>query len=154
MDTYVRGFVRASLVWLGVGVLLGMVMAFWPGAALGWRPAHMHANLLGFVSMMIFGVAYHVLPRFSGRALHDRRLAMVHLWVANAGLALMTAGFGLRLSHWASGSAVLQVGAAASGIGAFLFIYNIWRTTAVPRPAAPMPSGPDVRGVPLPRVSP
>jgi cbb3-type cytochrome oxidase subunit 1 len=152
MDTFVRGFVRAALVWLGVGVVLGVAMAFAPGAALGWRPAHMHANLLGFVSMMIFGVAYHILPRFSGRALHDRRLATAHLWVANTGLALMTAGFGLRLYAWGPGSAALQAGAALSGIGAFLFIYNIWRTTAAPE-AAPAPTGPGVRNMPLPRVN-
>jgi cbb3-type cytochrome oxidase subunit 1 len=152
MDTFVRGFVRAALVWLGVGVVLGVAMAFAPGTALAWRPAHMHANLLGFVSMMIFGVAYHILPRFSGRALYHRRLATVHLWVANAGLAMMTAGFVLRLYAWGAGSAVLQAGATLSGIGALLFIYNIWRTTAAPQ-AAPAPPGPGVRGIPLPRVN-
>ena len=58
--------------------------------ALIYRPAHVHANLLGFVSMMIFGVAYHVLPRFVGHPLHNRRMAVVHWWVANIGLAVLT----------------------------------------------------------------
>ena len=32
-------------------------------------PSHMHMVLLGFVTMMIYGVAYHVIPRFTGHAL-------------------------------------------------------------------------------------
>ena len=128
MDTFVRGFIRASLLWLGVGVLIGVSMAFWPGQALVYRPAHIHANLLGFVSMMIFGVAYHVIPRFNGRPLHSRPLASVHLWVANAGLACMVGGWILRVWLPRAGAMVLQAGAAASAAGAFLFIYNLWRT--------------------------
>lgn len=66
MEPFVRKFIRASLVWFGVGILLGLSMSFWPMESLAYRPAHAHAHLLGFVSMMIFGVAYHVIPRFSG----------------------------------------------------------------------------------------
>ena len=137
MDPFVRRFIRSSLVWLGVGVLIGVVMALNPAAA-AFRTAHMHANLLGFVSMMIFGVAYHVIPRFTGRPLHRPRAAALHLWVANAGLAGMVAGFILRVFHWNVGMPVLGVGAVLSATGAMLFIHNIWRTldAPAPRPAA------------------
>ncbi len=47
---------------------------------------HAHTNLLGWVSMMIFAVAYHVLPRFSGRPLYSNRLADMHLILSNIGL--------------------------------------------------------------------
>jgi cytochrome c oxidase cbb3-type subunit 1 len=133
MDPFVRRFIRSSLVWLGVGVLIGVAMALNPAAA-GFRTAHMHANLLGFVSMMIFGVAYHVIPRFTGRPLHNPRAAALHLWVANAGLAGMVSGFILRLYRWEPGMAVLGTGAVLSATGAALFIYNIWRTLDVPAP--------------------
>ena len=128
MEPFVRRFVRASLLWLGVGVLIGIGMAFWPGRALAFRPAHMHANLLGFVSMMIFGVAYHVIPRFTGNPLHSRRLATMHLWVANFGLALLVSGWVVRVWALAPGQQVIQGGAALSAAGALLFIYNLWRT--------------------------
>jgi hypothetical protein len=128
MEDFVRRFIRSSLLWLGVGVLLGVWLAFDPGRALAYRPAHMHANLLGFVSMMIFGVAYHVLPRFAGAPLRSRRMASVHLVLANAGLLLMVAGWGTRLSYAAVGGILLGVGALASSTGAFLFIINIWQT--------------------------
>jgi cbb3-type cytochrome oxidase subunit 1 len=137
MDPFVRRFIRSSLVWLGVGVLIGVAMAVQPAAA-AFRTAHMHANLLGFVSMMIFGVAYHVIPRFTGRPLHSRRAAELHLWVANCGLAGMVAGFVLRVFRWELGMPVLGVGAVLSATGAMLFIHNIWRTldAPAPRPAA------------------
>ena len=137
MDPFVRRFIRSSLVWLGVGVIIGVAMALQPAAA-AFRTAHMHANLLGFVSMMIFGVAYHVMPRFTGRPLHSPRAATLHLWIANAGLAGMVSGFILRVFRWELGMPLLGVGAVLSATGAMLFIHNIWRTldAPAPRPAA------------------
>jgi cytochrome c oxidase cbb3-type subunit 1 len=127
MDPFVRRFIRSSLVWLGTGVLIGIAMAFDP-RWVAFRPAHAHANLLGFVSMMIFGVAYHVVPRFSGRPLHSPALASAHVWIANAGLAGMVGGFMGRVYFAAAGNALLRAGAAASAVGAFCFIHNVWRT--------------------------
>jgi cytochrome c oxidase cbb3-type subunit 1 len=143
MEPFVRNFVRASLVWLGVGVLIGLSMAFWPGPALVYRPAHVHANLLGFVSMMIFGVAYHVIPRFTGNALNSRPLARAHLWVANAGLALLVGGWLLRVVAMRVSTPLVHAGALLSAAGAFCFIYNLWRTLGAPNPArrGPMPAG-------------
>ena len=56
MEWFVKAFVKASLVWLALGVTLGVAMAAYP-AWIIYRPAHMHMVLLGFVTMMIFGVA-------------------------------------------------------------------------------------------------
>lgn len=127
MEWFVRGFVKASLVWLSLGVTLGVVMAAVP-AWIVYRPAHMHMNLLGFVTMMIYGVAYHVIPRFSGNPLYSRRLATAHWWISNAGLLLMVAGFSLR-PHFGSGAVpALAAGGTLSAIGAYVFAYGIWRT--------------------------
>lgn len=131
MEPFVRNFIRSSLVWLGAGVLLGLWMTLAPNAIV-YRPAHAHANLLGFVSMMIFGVAYHVIPRFTGSPLWSRRMALLHLWIANAGLAGLVGGFLLR-PHAGAGTILLAAGATTSAAGAFLFIANVWRTLE-PRP--------------------
>src|SRR5688500_7486114 len=127
MDSFARRFIRSSLCWLGFGVLLGIGMALLPSHVV-YRPAHVHANLLGFVSMMIFGVAYHVLPRFSGRPLHNPRLAAVHLVLANAGLGAMVIAWLLRPHGVPGWSLLLGMGGLTSAAGAFCFIYNIWRT--------------------------
>lgn len=128
MEQYVRRFIRSSLIWLGVGVTIGVAMTIWPYNALAYRPAHVHANLLGFVSMMIFGVAYHVLPRFTGRGLYSTKMAQAHLILANAGLLLMVTGFIARISYAMPGNSALGVGGVTSAIGALLFIVNIWKT--------------------------
>jgi cbb3-type cytochrome oxidase subunit 1 len=139
VEPFVRGFIRSSLVWFGAGIILGLAMAWWPMHALAYRPAHLHAHLLGFVSMMIFGVAYHAMPRFAGAPLTSRRLARLHLWVANIGLTGMVGGWIVRVTVPGVGSALLGAGGALSAVGAFLFIYNIWTTLGPVRSRASEP---------------
>ena len=52
MEWFVRWFIRSALVWFGLGVTLGLCMAAHP-AWIIYRPAHVHMNLVGFVTMMI-----------------------------------------------------------------------------------------------------
>lgn len=130
MDWFAKAFLKSSLAWLALGVTLGVIMAAHPAWS-GYRIAHEHMNLLGFVAMMIYGVAYHVVPRFTGVPLHSRRLATAHWWIANAGLAGMVVGFVLRASGATTtgvSTAVLACGGLASAASAYLFVYNIWRT--------------------------
>jgi len=125
---------KASLSWLGAGVSLGIAMAVHPAWAV-YRAAHLHMNLLGFVAMMIFGVAYHVIPRFSGHPLHSPRLATIHWWLANSGLALFAAGF-VMLPHTTFGTparVVVAVGGTLSAAASYAFVYNLWRTIDGPR---------------------
>ena len=92
MDKYVILFIRTSLVSLLIGSALGMVMAFEPSHGSYFLSAHVHLNLLGFMAMMIYGVGYHVLPRFSGVTIHSRPLMVAHYYLGTATLAAM-AGF-------------------------------------------------------------
>jgi cbb3-type cytochrome oxidase subunit 1 len=140
MDWFVKAFLKASLAWLAAGVSLGLAMAVHPVWAV-YRTAHLHMNLLGFVAMMIFGVAYHVIPRFTGNPLHSRRLAEVQWWLANGGLALFVVGLALLPNTLYSTPAriIVGVGGILSAAAAYLFVYNIWRTIdgrAGRRPAA------------------
>ena len=127
MSATVRAFLKSSLAWLALGVSLGVAMAAHPVWTL-YRLAHVHMMLLGFVAMMIFGVAYHVIPHFSGFPLHRPTGARVHWWSANVGLAAMASGFVLRVHLPRTGTIVLAVGGTLSALGAYLFVYLIWRT--------------------------
>jgi heme/copper-type cytochrome/quinol oxidase subunit 1 len=131
MDWFARAFLKSSLAWLGAGVTLGVVMAVYPPWII-YRPAHMHMNLLGFVSMMIFGVAYHVIPRFTGHQLHSRTLAGRHWWIANIGLLVLVVGFSLAPSIGRRAIPVLATGGVVSALSAYAFIYNMWRTIDAP----------------------
>jgi cbb3-type cytochrome oxidase subunit 1 len=132
MEWFVRAFLKASLAWLALGVTLGVAMAAHPVWTV-YRLAHVHMVLLGFVTMMIFGVAYHVIPRFAGFPLRSRRGAMVHWWISNLGLTGMVIGFALRARGVPAATAVLAVGGTASALGAYLFAFLIWRTIDGPR---------------------
>jgi cytochrome c oxidase cbb3-type subunit 1 len=156
MDTFSKHFVKASLTWFGLGATLGVCMAIDP-ALIIYRPAHLHMNLLGFVTMMIYGVAYHVMPRFTGHPLHSPRLAMTQWWLSNAGLAIMVCGFAITPHRASPGVLLLAAGGVLGAAGAYGFIFNIWRTLdgrAAPRSHA---GAPDViamrRGVRVPPAS-
>src|SRR5512141_2797869 len=117
MDPFVRHFIRSSLAWFSVGMALGLYLAIAPMQAALIRPDHVHANLLGFLSMMIFGVAYHVLPRFTGVPLFDRRLPTLHLWLSNVGLAALVLGWTARAASTVAGEILVGGGAALSAAG-------------------------------------
>lgn len=132
MEWFVKAFLKAALTWLALGVTLGVAIAAHPAWAV-YRPAHMHMVLLGFVAMMIFGVAYHVIPRFAGFPLHSRRAAAAQWWISNSGLALMVAGFIARPNGFETGTVILAAGGLLAASGAYTFVYNLWRTIDGPR---------------------
>jgi hypothetical protein len=80
MEWFVKAFLKSSVSWLAAGVTLGVAMGVHPAWSI-YRTAHLHMLLLGFVAMMIFGVAYHVIPRFAGSPLRSTRAAGVHWWI-------------------------------------------------------------------------
>jgi hypothetical protein len=59
--------VRAALLWLGVGALLGgIILARGPLGLVGvaaWIPAHGEMMLVGWMMQLAFGVAHWILPR-------------------------------------------------------------------------------------------
>lgn len=127
MDWYVKAFIRASLVWFTAGISLGLAMAIQP-AWVVYRPAHAHMNVVGFITMMIFGVGYQLLPRLFGHKLQSPALAIAHWWLANLGLALMVTGFMLGPHIGPRSAPITATGGSLFTIGAFVFVYNLWRT--------------------------
>lgn len=92
-----RVAVVAALGWFAVANTLGLLLGM-GSVSFAWRPAHAHMNLLGFVAMMIYGVAYHALPRFAGSPFLRPRLALAQVVVANVALAGMVLAWGLSMS--------------------------------------------------------
>ena len=127
MEGFIKAFIRSSLLWFLLGIVIGLVMVAYPALAT-LRPAHAHANVAGFVSMLIFGVGYQLLPRLFGHPLHSTRLAVVHLWCANAGLAGLVGGFGAQPFAPAAGRWITLAGGILFATGVGLWVYNLWRT--------------------------
>lgn len=123
-------FLKVGMAYFLLGSLLGTLLAVpvtrdilyrAPGAQ--WRLAHTHLNLAGFVIMIIFGIAYHILPRFAGKPLHSDAWASAHFWIA----ALATAG--MAVGFLAPAAAVLLwAGSVAQFAGIVLGVVNLWIT--------------------------
>ncbi|MCC6543016.1 MAG: hypothetical protein IT392_00750 [Nitrospirae bacterium] len=122
-------FLVASLIYLVIGVTIGVSLTIHPGAIGGFMAVHAHINLLGWLSMMVFAVAYHVLPRFTGKVLFSERLANTHVVLANAGLIGLMIAWPLSRFHLTPAVRTLFIAAALCyAAGAYLFVYNILRT--------------------------
>ena len=119
-----RVALTASLAWFLIGNTLGLLMGT-GAASYTWRPAHAHVNLLGFVAMMIYGVAYHALPRFRGTPFRRPRSALAQVAAANVALAGMALTWGLTLpAPWFGLWGGLQWLAAALFVGIMLEV--VW----------------------------
>lgn len=127
MDWFIKGFIRASLLWFAAGTILGLAMAIHP-AWLGYRPAHAHMNVVGFLTMLVFGVGYQLLPRLFGHPLYSNRLAIAHLFLANGGLLAMVLGFLLQPRSAGAARWLLGGGGVLFATGALCWVYNLWRT--------------------------
>lgn len=127
MEWFVKAFIRASLAWFALGITLGLAIAAYP-PWVAYRPAHAHMTVVGFLTMMVFGVGYQLLPRLFGHALFSRGLAVAHWWLANLGLAGMVTGFMLAPHIGASSAPVTATGGVMFALGALGFVYNMWRT--------------------------
>lgn len=97
MDRYTKGFVVASLAYFFLAAVLGIWMGG-TGYADWVRFTHVHFNLLGWMTMMIYGVGYFILPRFNGRTLRWPSWLPVHFYIANIGLVGMVAFYPARPS--------------------------------------------------------
>ena len=123
MDRYTKGFVLASLVYF----LLAAILGIWMGLAETGESvkfAHVHFNLLGFMSMMIYGVGYFILPRFNARPLKWPQLVPLHFFSANLGL------IGMVFTSSERPSAGFALFALLSVVSVFLFAINLGVTLA------------------------
>ena len=80
-------------------------------------PAHGHLNLLGWVSMGMFGVYYAVTPHAA-----DTTSARVHFWMALGGVALIAPGIALAIAEITE---ALAVAGSVLSIAAFLVFLSV-----------------------------
>jgi len=127
MDRYVKNFIIMSIVYLAAASVIGIGMMLEPMFQ-KYRFVHSHFMLIGWVSMMIYGVGYHILPRFAGKLLKNTALAELQFWVANIGLIGMVVFYTLMAG--APGNRAYGLMAGISGalevFSSLLFFYNMY----------------------------
>ncbi len=129
MELTVVWYLRMSLVYFIAGTVIGFAILLWPGEAGYYISSHVHLNLLGFMSMMIYGVGYHILPKFSGRHIYSPMIMKIQFWLSNAGLTGMAISWPF-VSRGNEGAAesILILTAAMSLLSVILFAFNILKT--------------------------
>ncbi len=125
-------FIKSALIYFMLAIVLGLYMAV-SGMIYPYMPIHAHFNLLGWMSMMIYGVGYHILPRFSGKPLYSDKLAEWQFWLANIGLIGMAIGW--LIKSWQGDAKILLIFSIVEAAAAVVFVINMFKTIK----AAPMP---------------
>lgn len=85
--------IKAAFFYLAAGIFLGALFAIDRGIGGQLRPLHAELNLWGWVTLLIYGVGYHMLPRFAGQPLTRPALAEVQSWLAIGGVAAAAIGW-------------------------------------------------------------
>ena len=131
-------------------------MSIEPALSARMRFVHIHINLLGFMTMMIAGVAYHVLPRFNARTVPWPNGVKYHFYLQNIGV------IGMVITHaaggnWREGALhwLFVLFALITALSLVFMFYNLFfmlttpKVDARPRDSTDKRSGPPSRhGVP------
>ena len=133
MTSLVRRFLKTAITFLAVGLALGtwMLVAREFGGRVASHylvSAHTHAVLVGFVMMMILGVALWMFPRpATGDLRYRPQLAEAAYWMLTSGTAVRVAG---ELLHSRSEGPWLRWVVVLAGLaqvgGLLLFFANMW----------------------------
>ncbi len=128
MNPLSKNFVRASLIYFFIAAILGTIMISMKSYPAQLLFTHVHLNLLGWMTMMVYGVGYHILPRFSGTPLAYPKLGNLQFYLANAGLVGLVC---FRPLH-----PLAEIFASVLVISAGMFVFNIWMSMIPPKPEA------------------
>jgi cbb3-type cytochrome oxidase subunit 1 len=111
-------FLKIAVVYLLVGALLGLFMGI--TQQFGLAPVHAHLLLLGWASLALAGIIYHLYPAAS-----TTRLARIHFWLHNAGLPVFMVALGLLLTGHESAGPLVGISASVVLLGLAIFVSNV-----------------------------
>lgn len=119
-------FLRLAVVFIVLGVCLG----YWMGVTHDFTlsPVHAHTNLLGWVSMFLYGLFYRAVPGAAAGV-----LPKVHAVLAVAGLPIMMVGLTVQLlgvpSLMGFVPPMMIAGPTLVVLGMFVFAVIVFRAT-------------------------
>jgi len=111
-------FIQIAVVYLVLGAMLGLAMGI--SGKFTLTPVHAHLLLVGWLSLAMAGVIYHLYPA-AGRT----GLAKAHFWLHNIGLPVFMIGLGLMLTGSDGFLPVVATGASVVLLGLVLFSANV-----------------------------
>jgi cbb3-type cytochrome oxidase subunit 1 len=122
MNLYPRRFMVASLIYLMLGAVMGFLMGIDGSGGTVFRFMHIHFLFLGFMVMLMAGIAYHFVPRLRGGEMRWPRLIPIHFYMGNVGLVFKCIAYLLKPQI---GFVPFAVFAAVTVTSLFLFAANL-----------------------------
>jgi hypothetical protein len=116
-------FFLTAVIYVTIGMLWGIHMSASGDHALG--PAHAHLNLIGWVTMALFGIYYHLVPKAA-----EHVLAKVHFAVATAGVIIIVPGIVMAIEE--TGEALAKIGSVLTLLSMLIFVFTVIRNRAQP----------------------
>lgn len=115
-----KAYLKVATVYFTIGVLAGLTM----GIIHDFRFTSVHANvnLLGWVSMALFGIIYHFYPKAA-----NSKLAKTQFWLHNIGVPVMLGGIALQVLGVPAALPPTIIGSIAVVIGVILFMVNVFK---------------------------
>jgi len=114
-------FMCFAVLFAIAGMTLGLYMGSHEDFTLA--PVHAHINLLGWVTMFLAGLFYHVHPEREGM------LARIHFGLALVGLLILAPGLaGLKLGYVSWGGPMTGIGSVITFAAMILFAFIIFTT--------------------------
>lgn len=118
MQAVASRWIFAAIIYFVIAVCLGVFMGASHDHSL--MSVHVHLNLLGWVSLALIGVIYHLFPRAA-----ESRLATVQFWLHNIALPPMMLALAFLLKGNAGVEPVVGITSIAVLVSVFLFAGNV-----------------------------
>ena len=122
MENISGKFIKAAVIFALVGMALGLKMAI--SGEHNQIPAHAHINLLGWVTLMLYGLFYK-----SHRTAGQNRLALLHFWLSLTGTIVMNLGVYLFYSGVSEADPIAAVGSIGVILGMMVFAVIVFKNT-------------------------
>ncbi|MFC1867340.1 cytochrome-c oxidase [Thermodesulfobacteriota bacterium] len=110
--------IKISVIYLFIGTCMGMYMSITGDYTLS--SVHSHISLLGWTTMTLSGIVYHIFPEAS-----ESLLCKIQFWLFNVGLPLMIIGMGIYLYDVTGSIIVVSIGGILTSIAILLFMVNV-----------------------------
>jgi cbb3-type cytochrome oxidase subunit 1 len=113
-----RWFITIAAIYATLGMTFGIVMGI--SQSFEYAHVHTHINLVGWVTLAMYGLVYRAYPEMAGC-----RLSAIHFWAANAGALIFLPGIFLAIEG--QGVAPAIVGSLLTLAGMIVFLVNFLR---------------------------
>ncbi|CAI8892332.1 Cytochrome-c oxidase [Pseudomonas sp. IT-P44] len=119
-----RTWFRLAALYFAIGVMLGVAMGASGDHSL--FAVHAHVNLLGWVSMALFGIIGTAHPSIT-----EGRAAAAQFWMYNIGVPVMLGALTLRLKGFAAIEPLIGVASILVGCSVLLFVWLVFSRIGV-----------------------